>query len=492
MKLMPAALGTVLVLTVVRLAVVWMSDPSPEEAYYLVCAERPEPAYFDGPAGTAGTARLIAGGGRPDVWWRLTAPLWTLAATGACFLLIRELAGAGRAAAVALLFNVLPAVNEMGVRAGPWMPALTFSMLAMLAAWHAGHAERRRLWWALSAGVFVGAATQFAYAAIFLAPALAVSLFCRGRKPGPDAIGGAVVAVGVPLLMLAPALRWNAAENWIPLAGGTFRTLWEFPLRGLLLALAGALFALSPLILPMLAAAWVACLRRWRGDIPARFAALCALPGIVLGTYWLLRGESAVFYFLTAAPLLLNVVIGGAEPGPRRILAAAAVGLAVVLSVFAAFRAAQWGRGWVAASADIRDRFLEQSAAEHEGIFLIAEDPGMASVLGHHLRNDLIPPPGHPIVYVRESQDIDSQFSLWPGYGDFLSRRTVNDGDETEEGVNPFIGRSALYITREKVDDVPQAIRAAFEAVTALPDVAMPGQDSLHIYLCVNYRTLPR
>jgi len=83
---------------------------------------------------------------------------------------------------------------------------------------------------------------------------------------------------------------------------------------------------------------------------------------------------------------------------------------------------------------------------------------------------------------------------LWPGYGDFVEAPAPADEFFTEQkGENPFMGRSALYISRESACDLPQTIKAAFESVTFLKQLppAGGGSEPLYIYLCVNYQTLP-
>jgi hypothetical protein len=168
--------------------------------------------------------------------------------------------------------------------------------------------------------------------------------------------------------------------------------------------------------------------------------------------------------------------------------------VAVVFSVLSLVRAYEDGLGWGRAAAELKEAFYEHSDAGHEGIFLIAGDAPLASAMGHYLRGDLVPPEGHPAVYERESQDLSSQFGIWPGYDDFVESEKVVDEFFTEQkGENPFVGRSALYITREPAEDVPQSIKGAFESVTLLKKLppAGGGSEPLYLYFCLNYQTLP-
>lgn len=63
-----------LLATIARLGFVWLTEPSPADAYYYLCSRRLAPAYFDGPAGTALLTELASVYGKSDVIWRMTAP----------------------------------------------------------------------------------------------------------------------------------------------------------------------------------------------------------------------------------------------------------------------------------------------------------------------------------------------------------------------------------------------------------------------------------
>ncbi len=145
-----------LAVTVARLAFVWLTEPSPAEAYYYLCSQRLAPAYFDGPAGTALVTELASVYGKSDIIWRLTAPLWSLIATCACFGFVRQLSDARQAAYVALVLNVLPIFNSAALRVGPELSTLTFVTLGMLAAWRASGAEAGKLVWWVGSGLFFG------------------------------------------------------------------------------------------------------------------------------------------------------------------------------------------------------------------------------------------------------------------------------------------------------------------------------------------------
>lgn len=490
-------LWSIAALTILRVALVVLEEPSPAEAYYFLCSQKPALAYFDGPAGTAAVVGWGSALAKPDTLWRLQAPFWGLAASLVCFALVRSVKDATLAAWTALGLNALPVVNMLSLRVGPALPSITFLLVAFWCSWKAFDVQKSALLRWLSAGVAAGLAASFAYAAVAIVPAVIFFTLCSPRHRKAWDFLGLLVFLLVPLLMLAPALAWNASLEWIPIAGGTLQTLWHFEFAGFFISLAQLTGGFSPVLFVMLFAAFVLLARESCSHVRARFLFLAALPGVALAVYFALRGKEAEFFFLLAAPVLLaGMLLDGPAKGWRRMLLAVGFGLAVLFSAYGMFNVFQTGHGWRRTAESVKDVFLEKSAEPgDEGLFLVAGDVELASVLGYHLRNDLIPPEGHPAVYSRESQDISDQFDLWPSYADFIETLKPKDEFFTGEqpGENPFIGRSALYITRESANDVPQSITAAFETVTLLKELPPAGNNAepLYIYLCHNYQTMP-
>jgi hypothetical protein len=130
-----------------------------------------------------------------------------------------------------------------------------------------------------------------------------------------------------------------------------------------------------------------------------------------------------------------------------------------------------------------------------EPVFLIAQTPQLASALSLRLPDVSWVKPGHPPVYVAESPYAGSQFALWPRYDQFVDAPPLTEDAPdpfTEQGgVNPFLSRSALYITREPPDNLPQAITAAFISHQLIGTIQGPSGHPLKVYLCLDYQTLP-
>lgn len=478
--------------TAVRCLLVAMSAISPQESYYVICAQHPAPAYFDGPAGTAMYFLFAERLGGVELG-RMLFPLWGLAATLAVFALARRLGGETRAAWCVIALNVLPFFNLAAVRVGPLMPALVFVALGMLCCWRVAQSSAfAPAWW-------LGGALSFAAAGFFHYGAAIFGLFCAiyvlldpAHRRSADVVGavGLVLIIGLSLL---PALAWNAKWDWIPIAGGTLQTLWEFHPLAFGSALAKLSGAISTLVGLGLLAGWWACMAgAARQDAAKRFAFVAGLPAVLGWLYFSLRAEPALDSLFLGLPVLLFVFVSLFLRWGK-ILISLALSLALIGTGFALERNNREGAGWNGAAEAAARRIDETALAHPEGIFVVAQDADKAAILGYYLQKTLVPAEDRPLVYVRESQDISSQFALWPSYDDFIETTARRDEYFTEQkGENPFVGHTAIYIGEEPPDALPQGIKAAFESVRLLEKLeAAGGRPALHIYQCDNYQTMP-
>jgi hypothetical protein len=157
-------------------------------------------------------------------------------------------------------------------------------------------------------------------------------------------------------------------------------------------------------------------------------------------------------------------------------------------------------RGWrilAEAVGKVRSEFERQSGTP---VFLIADERDRASELAFYLPDCRVEGPGHPPVYIPESQDMVNQFSFWPRYDEFvpLSPSAVRDPNEIyteEEGVNLFTGRTALYLQLGRKERAPRNIRAAFGRTELIDtiEVRIGGRllREVQVYACYDYRTMP-
>ena len=418
------------------------------------------------------------------------------------------------------------------------------------------------------------------------------------RKPGFWAM------VAAFLLGVIPPLVWNAKHDWI-----TAEHLWsrgnlDTPFRfrpGEVFAFLGLHFGVySPLIFAgMLTALYQGC-RFARTHFKPRFLILFTLP--LLGMYFLLSikkcGEAnwtapafvsltiltvafwhervvqeLEFAWITAAterarsfPTVLSsaTLLALSWLQPRR-FALAALAFGMFLSLFLvntdvvrrlgihySYQRDPTGRlrGWKTAAIaidDLRHRLEKQNG---KPLFLIANRYQSTASLCFYLPEKRVDGPGHPPVYIPESQAIENQFSFWGRYDELIETTelarmllpTVTDplkrdaladalrgaadpqvpkeGADADErrralirallavnpalpldeyasqemGVSLFQGRDALYISDHDLCP-PTSILRAFEKfeLVANWDETRRGLPlrSINVYLCRNYRNLP-
>ena len=131
-------------------------------------------------------------------------------------------------------------------------------------------------------------------------------------------------------------------------------------------------------------------------------------------------------------------------------------------------------------------------------VFMIGNGYRTSSMLSFYLKDKRIEGPGHPPVYIPESQDIQNEFSFWPRYDEFVEADPSSKRDTTfteEAGVNPFIDRTALYITDRPEGSPPQNLQSAFTRCELVALYELVRNDlplrQIRIFACYQYQTLP-
>ena len=157
-------------------------------------------------------------------------------------------------------------------------------------------------------------------------------------------------------------------------------------------------------------------------------------------------------------------------------------------------------RGWKSASRAVEKIRAELEPKIGEQVFVIADQRDRASEMSFYFNHKRVEGPGHPPVYIVESQDISNQFSFWPRYDEFVEappNTPLPDAEVyTEEGgINLFTGRSALYVQSGTGTLVPHNIRAGFQSVDRIATVEVRRfgvkMREWQVFVCRNYRTLP-
>lgn len=482
---------------------------SPDAAYLALCGKTPAVAYFDGPPGTAlGTVFGIQWGGATAFGANLLWPVFAALATIALYQLVAPLSGKRAAVSLAVLMNLLPAFNLASLQPGNALPIAMFALAFLACAWRALDTENMA-WW-LAAGLCAAGGLMFGYTAWFLVPALALVLLTSRRWRRQFFGAGFWMMALLPAFAFTLLLIWNSRNGWVHFIGGTWQTSTTFHWRNIPPALAAANSALSPLVLIVSMAAIISIFRVIRATLKARFLAIPALAALGLSTYAALTKSSLHTPGLAAAILTLPLLswLPGAVPARRilRPLHAALAAPALLPSVFltsalAAFFAVAHlpSPQNIAGIPVVREiEALRAAAASGGRVFLIAENASLASAIALHLRDTDSPPPGHPPVYVLESPVADSQYAFWPRYDEFVETSAPpaqtapgTDAFTEQAGTNPFLGQSALYITRQTPEDLPQSITAAFSSHRLLATITARGGAILRVFLCEDYQTLP-
>jgi hypothetical protein len=157
-------------------------------------------------------------------------------------------------------------------------------------------------------------------------------------------------------------------------------------------------------------------------------------------------------------------------------------------------------RGWKSATSALEKMRNDLEAKLGEKLFLIADARDRASEISFYLHDKRREGPGHPPVYIVESQDMLNQFSFWPRYDEFVEAkpgvpRPEDEIYSEENGINPFVGRSALFIRDGEKGRVPHNIRAAFQSSEPVGTIEVRRYGRLvrtwQVFLCRSYRTLP-
>jgi 4-amino-4-deoxy-L-arabinose transferase-like glycosyltransferase len=471
-------------ITLVRLWVALALPVAPPEAYVWLCAHHLDWGFFDGPAGTAaivhGTTAIIGDGA---AGLRIAFPLLAAGATIAVYLLGAGLFGRAAGLWAAIALNVLPAFNLASIECGPELPALTFSMLAAAAFFRA--LDGGGLMWWLAGGLATAVASQFQVAAICLVAGPLIACACLRRHRGEWAHPGLYLALIIALGGLVPIAVWNQTHGWPALALGTLRTAVTPRWAAIPGALSGAIVAVSIPAAIVWLVGIVVLIRTSRAHLRPRLVFSMAAPVIACWIYAVLHGQAESALLLIAVAITAGGVAHAfLETRLLRSLGAAALVLAASASAFRAFSTDSTWRD----AAAVLDGVLEKAQPGHpQPLFLIAPDPDATSALAYYLTG------GRTEVFLRESQDASNQFSLWPRYDDFVESGQAAQVDYQLEGntTNPYLGRSALYVTTEEPDDLPQTITAAFEKHRLFGTLTLPGGRILHLYLCENYQTMP-
>jgi len=512
-----------LVLTLLRLALLNATQLSPDEAYYWMWSQRPALAYFSKGPGVAFFIRAsTALFGANEFGVRFWSPLLAAGTSLLLYSFARRLfsEAAGFWAVIAL--NVTPIFNLGSLVMTIDPLSVFFWVAAFYAFWIALERSPDFSWWWPFTGLLIGLGFLCKYTNALELVSIVLVLLLVPRLRREFVRPNLYLLLFVFALFTIPPLVWNSQHAWITLAhlksrGGLNTAPSVHPFE--FLAFLGEHFATySPLLFLGLAWAVIASWRRAQQQFKTLYLLWFGLPVFLF--YALLSINEAAapnwdgLAFLSLALLAVSYWRERAEARVRvKNWAAAALILSLLMSVFlVGFITNDRGiqrrnhdpadrlRGWRAMSdavAQVRKNF-EAKTGEH--VFLIADQRDRAAELAFYLPNKRVEGPGHPPVYIPESQDMVNEFSFWPRYDEFVplppgTTRSPNDVYTEEQGVNLFIGRTALYIREGNGNGMPRSIRGGFGRVEPIARIEVRAGHrllrELQVWACYDYRTMP-
>lgn len=486
-------------LSLLRIGVAAFTPLTPEEAYLELLSAVPDTGYVDGTPGAALSIAAVRTFGREAVLTvRLSSVVFALAASLGLYFLMARITRESTAVWSVVVLNALPAFNAAATHAGATPGALAGSLLCLAFATHAPLHRTPLLLW-LAAGAALALASQFALITLWLVPAVLLYTLTDSRMRRRFGLAGTVAFLIPPAISVAVLMKWNADHGWIWFAKGTLQSLLslEFAdLRQTLLGFDGFVLLMVGLVLAgLLVAAW-----RGPKDAASRLALTVAVPGGLVWLFQAMQGINELPVGLAVFPLAFAVLLEGLAA-----LSALAAPAACTLLVLAASlwmipdfeAAARENREWRPLAESMLAAANRVSRIERTPVFLVADSVPVASILGHSLRQ--IDPSYRqwPPVFVRESQDVQGEFTVWPRYDAFEETEEAPDEFFEElKAENPYRGQSAIYLSDVAPSDLPQAMTAAFERVLPLERIEVrAGPDTprklYYLYLCSDYQTLP-
>jgi Dolichyl-phosphate-mannose-protein mannosyltransferase len=512
-----------LVLTGARLIWAAHAELSPEEAYYYQWAQHPNVCYYSNGPGIA--LSVLAGTslfGRCELGVRLFSPLFAFGTSLFLYFLGRRLYRERIAFWLVVLLNLTPSFNLAAVFMTIESLSLFFWTAAMAYFWSALQERTHRLFfWALT-GFLIGCGFLCDYAHALQLLSVLVFLITAPKHRQEFRRPGLYVLLGVFCLFLTAPLIWNLQHDWIGLvplssenaphahSAERFAALGQF--------LGHQLILYSPLFLLALAAALISSIPRAFRSTKVSFLLSFCWPILFIGliaVIWRLTQPGWIALGFVSLSLLSVAWWFDAMPQNRithivGIVALVMAGGTSLLALDTDLPRATGitisyssdplasSRGWKTAADEI-GRF--RSAFElklGEPIFLIGDRYQTAAIVAFYLQEPRVEDPGHPPVYIPESQNIENEFSFWPRYDEFVEpadKSEINSLFSEQAGVNQFINRTALYITNSSEDTPPQNLQNSFTRWELVDHFQInrrhePLRD-FRIFACYQYQTLP-
>ncbi len=520
-------------LTVARLFLSATMELSPDESYYYLWSQRLDWAYYSKGPGVALAIKLgTLLFGPTELGVRLLSPFLALGTSLLIFWLTNRLYGLTAGLWATVLVNSLPIFN-VGATVMTIDPLSIFFWVAALCAFWLALERAHKLsgWWLVS-GLLVGAGFLCKYTNAFqILSMLLVLLVVRRHRPHLWRGGVFLLLIGFSPGLIPPLL-WNVSHAWVTAnhlldrGGLTNSAGWQpFDILTYLLMHFGVY---SPFIFLGMTIAAGAAIKAARNHFRPLFL-LCFAAPIILFYFGLSLKQVGEVNWTAPGFVTLGILTAGywserislSVAAQRWSFAAVilSLGMTVALLCSDLLRSAgvPWPyaldpgtrlRGWKSAATEldaVRKKF-ERDHPELGPVFLIANKYGTAAALAFYLPDKRTEGPAHPPIYTPESQDITNQFAFWPRYdehllpeGEPLPRMQEKLEFTEEAGINPFMGRTALFITDDVSPDgispkSPHEVERGFGRFARLGDIVIERHDEkirvLRIFACYRYKGL--
>ncbi len=514
----------IIALTVIRLTMVATKDLEFDEAHYWLWSDRLAPAYFTKGPGIALVIRAsTALFGANEFGVRFPSPLFAAGTSLLLFYFGRRLCGEIAALWLIIGLNAAPIFNMGSFLMTIDPVSIFFWTASMFTFWLAlERSPQFSFYWPIT-GLLIGLGFLSKYTnalelvSVLLVLALAPRLRQEFSKPGIYWL------LGLFGLCTLPPIIWNSQHAWVTIShletkGGLTGNVGIHLLEPLKFLGSHFLFY-SPLLFLALTVGVCRSFRRVHQQLKVLFLFWFGLP--VFAFYLLVSinkvaapnwdalafiGFGLLAAYAWREQMETSALLRGA--------ACAAILVGLLMSMITldsdilhtvGFKPVRRDpsdrmRGWQTATQAVEKLRDEWDAKLGDKLFLIADDRDRASEVSFYLRDKRMAGPGHPPVYLVESQDLVNQFSLWPRYDEFVTAPSGKSGDDDqpyseEGGVNLFAGRSALFIRDGANGKLVHNVQAAFSSADPIAtlEVLRYGKHirTWRIFLCQHYRTLP-
>jgi hypothetical protein len=518
-----AAFIFIIGLTLIRLAMLATKDLEFDEAHYWLWSDRLAPAYFTKGPGIACVIRAsTAIFGANEFGVRFPSPLFAAGTSLLLFYFGRRLFGETAALWLIIGLNAVPIFNIGAILMTIDPLSIFFWTASMFTFWLAlERSPQFSLWWPAT-GLLIGLGflSKYTNALELVSVLLVLALAPRLRRE--FARPGLYLLLGLFALCTIPPIVWNAQHAWVTVThlqtkGGLTEDAGIHLLEPLKFVAMHFLFY-SPFLFLALALGVLRMVRRINQQLKVLFLFWFGVPVFV---FYLLVSINKVAAPNWDALAFLGFGMLAAYAWHDRLETSAwlrsGACVAIVTGLLMSMPALDSDllqtvgitlprrdpsdrlRGWHAATREVEKLRNEWEAKLGEQLFLIADDRDRASEVSFYLRDKRLAGPGHPPVYLVESQDLLNQFSLWPRYDEFVTAPAGKQNDEdqsySEGGESEFSGRSALFIRDGAAGTLVHNVRAAFETAYPIATLEVRRYDkhvrTWRVFLCQHYRPLP-